>query len=73
MTPMTGVQYLQTALDNVRRNLADMTANPKPNYSVNGQSVSWQSLYDSYLNSMLKLEQALQRAGGPFEVRSYGQ
>ena len=62
---------LLAARDNIAANLAAMTANPKPNYSVDGQSLSWQSLFDSYMAQLEKLDIQINGAQ-PFEVRSRG-
>lgn len=62
---------LLTARDNVATNLAAITADPKPNYSVDGQSVSWQSLFDSYMAQLERLDAQINGAD-PFEVRSRG-
>lgn len=61
---------LETARDNVAARLVEITSQPKPNYSVDGESYSWAE-YFSVLSSQLKtLEEALQRADGPFNIRS---
>jgi hypothetical protein len=62
---------LLAARDNVAANLAAITADPKPNYSVDGQSVSWQGLFDGYMAQLEKLD-ALINGAEPFEVRSRG-
>jgi hypothetical protein len=62
---------LLAARDNVAANLAAITADPKPNYSVDGQSVSWQTLFDSYMAQLEKLDVQINGAD-PFEVRSRG-
>lgn len=67
----TRAENIQTALDNVAARLAEMTVAPKPNYSIDGRNYSWQSLFDSLVKNQLELEEALQRAGGPFEVQTY--
>ena len=65
------LENLLTARDNVAANLAAITADPKPNYTVDGQSVSWQSLFDSYMAQLEKLDAQINGAQ-PFEVRSRG-
>ena len=47
---------LLAARDNVAANLAAITAEPKPNYRIDGQMVSWQHLFDSYLNQLERLD-----------------
>lgn len=68
----TRAENLQTALDNIAARLAEMTVNPKPDYSVDGESYSWAGLFQMLTAQQTELEKALQRASGPFEVRSQG-
>ena len=65
-------QALQQALANVSLALVDMTANPKPNYSVDGASYSWQSLFDSLMAKQRELRIAIQECDGAFEVTQFG-
>lgn len=64
-------EYLRLARDQIAANLAMITAEPKPNYSIDGQTVSWQSLLESYTTELAKLD-ALLAAGEPFEIQSQG-
>lgn len=68
----TRAQNLDTAIDNLAAKIAEATANPKPNYSLDGESYSWESWLAMLMNQMEVLEKARQRADGPFEVRSFG-
>ena len=61
---------LQTAYANIAAKLVAMTANPKPNYSLDGESYSWQQLFASYTAQLEKLKDAIQREEGPYELRS---
>lgn len=65
------VEHLQQAREQIAANLAAITTEPKPNYSIDGQSVSWQSLVESYTDQLAKLD-ALLAAGEPFEIVSQG-
>ena len=67
----TRADNINAALDNIAARLAEMTVAPKPNYSIDGRSYSWQSLFDSLIANQEKLQLALQQADGPFEVTSY--
>lgn len=67
---MAAIDNLQTAYNNVSASLAAITADPKPTYLIDGQSVKWQELFDSYMNQLEKIEAAIARAGGPFELSS---
>jgi len=62
---------LLAARDQIAQNLADMTADPKPNYKIDGQVVSWQGLFDSYLSQLEKLNAQI-AAADPFEIHSRG-
>lgn len=46
----TDAENLATAVSNISALIADLTENPKPTYSINGQSVSW----GDYLASLIK-------------------
>ena len=63
---------LETALDNIAQQLADVTAHPKPNYSIDGQSVSWSDHLRNLLDAQKMLREALVEEQGPFEVHSVG-
>ena len=71
MATPTRKENIQTALDNIAARIAEMTVAPKPNYSIDGRSYSWGSLFDSLIAQQEKLEEALQRVDGPFEVTTY--
>lgn len=65
----TLAQNLQAAIDNIGVQLASMTADPKPSYSVAGRSISWDEHFNALVENQGKLYGLLQKAGGPFEVR----
>lgn len=66
----TRKENIATALDNIAAAIASLTSNPRPNYSIDGRSYSWQSLLDSLLKNQEQLLIADQQADGPFEVFS---
>lgn len=66
------LENLQTARSNIAANLAAITASPKPNYTIDGQTVSWQALFDSYVNQIKNLDVLIAGEGGPFEIASEG-
>ena len=68
----TDLENLNTSLSNIYQQLADMTANPKPSYSVGGRSVSWGEHFNNLLKAQESIMMMIQRLGGPFEVRSWG-
>ena len=69
----TNQQNLQTALANVTAAIASLSVNPRPNYSVDGRSYSWNELFTSLIEQQSKLRQAIQESEAPFEVVTYGQ
>lgn len=48
----TVLENLQTAQSNIATKIADVTANPKPNYSIDGQSVS----HADYLRTLFEAQ-----------------
>lgn len=68
----TRAQNLQTALDNIAARIAAITANPKPDYSVDGKSYSWSGYLSMLITQSKALEEALVRAGGPYEISNRG-
>lgn len=68
----TEAQNLQTSLEAVAAKLAEVTANPKPSYSIDGQSVSWGEYYGSLVKLRNELKLAVIDAEGPFEYRITG-
>lgn len=68
----TRAENLTTALNNVAVLIRDLTADPKPDYSVDGKSYSWSSYLSMLLSQQKALEDALARATGPYEVSNRG-
>lgn len=68
----TQLENLLAARDNVAANLAAITADPKPNYTIDGQSVSWQGLFDSYVAQLEKLNAQI-NAADPYEFETRGE
>jgi hypothetical protein len=63
----TAAQNLQTAVDNISAKIAEVSANPKPNYSIDGQSVSHAD-YFRMLTEQYGVLNELIAAGTPFEI-----
>lgn len=66
------LENLQTAYTNVCTKLADVTASPKPSYSVDGKSVSWGEHYKQLTTLRDDLKKAIVNEEGPFESRISG-
>ena len=63
----TARENLATARDQVALRIKEVTSSPKPDYSIDGKSVSWASYLDMLLRQYAELEKL---ANGPWEVRS---
>jgi hypothetical protein len=66
----TALDNLTAAYNNVAANLAAITASPKPTYSLDGETYDWNQYFQLLTQQMLTLEEAIQRAAGPFEIRT---
>ena len=64
---MAAVDDLGAAINQVAAQIKDITANPKPDYSVNGQSISWASYLSMLTEQITKLQQAQQSIAGPYQ------
>ena len=63
--------HLLVARDNVAKQLAEMTANPKPSYDIDGQRVDWDAHFRALSGQLESIELAIQ-GSQPFEVRTTG-
>jgi hypothetical protein len=70
--PMAYLDSLTQAQTNIGALIVQVTTNPQPNYSVDGESYSWADYLSMLMAQAKVLDEAIQRAGGPFEVSSYG-
>lgn len=60
-------QNLETARNNIAAIIAQITASPKPNYSVDGESISWADYLRTLTEQLREIDKL---ADGPYEVRS---
>lgn len=67
----TRKENIKTALDNIAARIAEMSVAPKPNYSIDGRSYSWNQLFESLIKMQHDLLVADQEADGPFEIVTY--
>jgi len=65
----TFAENLVIARDNIAAQLAAHVTQ-KPNYSTDGQSVQWQSLYDSLWNQLKEATALIAMADGGYEVKT---
>lgn len=63
---------LDTAIASAKAAIAAALASPKPSYSIDGQSVSWQQYVDGLHANLERLYKLRQMDDGPFEVRAVG-
>jgi hypothetical protein len=61
---MAVLDDLQAARTNVAARIAEITASPKPSYSLDGQSVSWESYLSTLTKQMQELNRLIQIEGG---------
>ena len=66
------VAILTQALVNINQNILDITADPSPNYSINGQSISWSDYLTQLLTQQEKLSERQVIAQGPGEYVQEG-
>lgn len=64
---MSYLESLATARDNFAAKLAEISVDPKPSYSIDGQSVSWTEYY-RFLSEQVDKLNAQIAAGEPFEI-----
>jgi hypothetical protein len=61
---------LQAAQQNISALIADITANPKPTYNVDGQNVDWTTYLSTLIEKSKNLNELIQVAGGNFELQT---
>ena len=66
------VATLTQALVNVNQNILDITDDPSPDYSINGQSISWSGYLTQLLTQQEKLSERQVIAQGPGEYVQEG-
>lgn len=67
----TDLENMQTIRSNILAALADLTANPKPDYMVDGQRVLWSSMRESLNRDLESIEKRI-ATESPQECFSYG-
>lgn len=63
----TDAENMATVISNLLAYLATESANPKPSYSIDGQSVSWDQHRASIMQQIREMQDM---AAGPFEVQT---
>lgn len=65
----TVLENLQTSQSNLAKKIAEVTANPKPNYSVDGQSVSHADFLRMLMEELKAVTEAIAYLN-PFVIKS---
>jgi hypothetical protein len=65
------LSQLQAIKANILARIEEITAQPKPNYTIDGQSVSWQSYLDSLFDKLTAIDTQI-NSTEPFEEISKG-
>lgn len=68
----TEAEDLAAAILLVTAKIRELVANPKPSYSIDGQSVSWGTFYKDQVELRNQLKAALVNAEGPWEQHVQG-
>lgn len=66
----TPTQSLDTAINNISALIAQITADPKPNYSIDGQLVSWGDYLDTLTTKLASLIRTRQMLRGPYQKQT---
>lgn len=69
---MSNLDSLNTAKANVLANLLAITANPKPTYSLDGQTVSWNDYQKMLTDQLTTLNSLIVVESGPFSYTTQG-
>jgi hypothetical protein len=68
----TALENLLQARESLIAKIAEATANPRPTYSLDGQSFDWTSYLGMLTDQLVKLDEAIMRAQAPWQVKSRG-
>lgn len=66
----TDLVNLQTTKSQLITTLADLTLNPKINYSLDGQSISWLDYQRFILEQIKVINYLIQVESGPFQLET---
>jgi hypothetical protein len=64
---MATTEQITTAVDQTMAIIAQMTAKPMPNVSINGESIDWAGYLSQLQQSMLPLLELRQALEGPYQ------
>lgn len=66
------VDSLRQSLRNTLKNIAEITASPKPNYEIDGQIVAWADYLKLLQSSASALRGLINEFNGPFIIEQQG-
>jgi hypothetical protein len=64
---MSAETNIAAAIENISATIKEITLNPKPNYTVDGQTVNWGDYLDTLTTKLASLLKTQQLLGGPFQ------
>lgn len=65
------VEKMREMLDSVTDTLADVIANPKPSYSIDGQSVNWDAYVERLQRQVEWLREQIKESEGSTEEETF--
>jgi hypothetical protein len=68
----TNAENLETQIQQIDALIIEITADPRPDYSVQGRSMSFGTYLTQLVDTKTKLVALRATMGGPFLIRSYG-
>lgn len=68
---MSQAETLTAIKNNLLARIEQVTAQPKPNYNIDGQQISWQSYLDSLMANLERINAQI-NASEPFEEVTRG-
>jgi len=69
---MSAQSNVQDTINNLTAVIKDITTNPKPNYSINGQSVSWADYLATVTDQLNKMLEIQQKINLPYLIQTRG-
>ena len=69
---MADVDTLATIKTQILARIEEVTAAPKPTYTIDGQFIDWNNYLNTLLNQLDKVNTQISLAQGPIEVHQTG-
>ena len=71
-TDAENLASLQTIKAQLLARIVEITAEPKPNYTIRNQTISWQSYLDSLFSKVKEIDTMINANSGVFVIESFG-